>query len=389
MSRVIDRGVLLLVVAAALAWGGAALADPAEADPDYPAAAARFANGQYAAAATRLIELRKRYPADMRLCLLLGDTYERQGFRAAARACYAAVLAVPPDARSGAVAAEAIARVDRLVRGSTTAPADSPMAPAAELSAEQIVAMSVVAAEPVRKKTDHFDIVANNAPLADAIALAAEAALDRQCKALLGGQMFAHRVEITVYATQADFQKAQCAADWAGGGFLYAPQADGSVRRLIALYQVDDQNRFRTSLLSRELPHELAHVVLREYFGQSTCPLWLEEGLATLAEGDGGRSTWGRASELFARQAATPLAEFVDQPKPPEDRPAAFYIQSASWTRFLRTSLSDVQMRQFLSQIKAGAKPSVALGRVLVVDDRPGWLGVLEDRWHTWAAGKP
>ncbi|MDD4889813.1 MAG: tetratricopeptide repeat protein [Phycisphaerae bacterium] len=382
----------LAVLLAAPAWGAnsstSAPADPVDGDADYLAAAASFANGHYGIAIGKLADVLKRYPRHARVQMLLATACERTGQLAAARDLYVATLAGKPDARIEALANERIARLARrpVVRVTT-----APSAPAAqaELTPEQVAAMSVIYPEATRKKTDHFDITTNNPVLADLLAQSAEAALERVRRTVLGDALFPHRVELTVYANQAAFRKAQATADWAGGGFLYAPQSDGSVRRVVMLYQVDEENRFRTSLLARELPHELAHVALKEFFGQAACPLWLEEGLATAAEFDGGRSTSDRMAELLSRQAATPLAEMIDQANGEVDRPAAFYIQAASWTRFLRANLSDGQMKRFLAQLKEGQKPSVALGRSLVLDDRPGWLGSIEDRWHKWAAEKP
>ena len=371
--------------------------DTLSSDADYQAGAASFADGHYQLAIDRLTPLLTRFPGHVRLQMLLADACERAGQLAAARDFYRSAVANSPDGTMGAIATEGLDRLTRQIDSAAAAAAAgrnsvasaSQPADGSDLSADQIAAMSVVGAEPITRRTEHFDITAYNPVLADLLARRVEAVLERARRTALREQLFPHRIELIVYPNQAAFAKAQPVADWSGGGFIYVPQADGSARRIVALYQVDEENRFRTALLSRELPHELTHVVLKEYFGQAACPQWLDEGLACSAEYDGGQATADRMADLLARQQAVPLAEMLDKYKGLTDRPVAFYAQAASWTRFLRSNLTDGQMKDFLAQIKDGVKPSVALGRALVVEDRPGWLGAMEERWHKTVPGKP
>jgi len=358
-------------------------ADPLDADPAFYEAAACFTNGHYDDAIHRLVVLLDRYPRHVRLEMLLADACERTGQVAAARKLYQAVLADKPDPRSEAVAGEAIVRLTRQLQppdavANAGPPPDDPFA----LTPEQVAAMSVVYPQRTARRTEHFDIAASNPTLADLLSQRVEAIFDRVRRTVLGDQLFAHRIELTVYPDQAAFLEALPVAHWCGGGYLFEPRPDGTARRAVLLWQVDEKNLYRTSLLARELPHELAHVVLREYFGQTACPLWLDEGLACMAESDGGRSIADRMAELLDKQAAIPLAEMIDQIQPELDRPTSFYAQAASWTRFLRQSLSDAQMKTFLGHLKDGAKPSVALGRTLFLDNQPGWLDAMERRWH-------
>ena len=375
-----------LIVALALAAGWLVLAalparaaDPLDTDPEYLAVAAMFSNGRYDSAVAGATELLKRYPRHARLLMLLGDACERQGQPAAAARSYRAVLAAKPDARLDAAAAEALARLTQQLG----------RAMRLELTAEQTAAMSVIYPDVTRKRTEHFDIAANNPVLTDLLAQRAERVLESVRRMVLGDQLFPHRVELTVYPNKAAFQKAQPPAQhWSGSGFLFAPQPDGTIRRAVLLYQVDEQNVFRASLFTRELPHELTHLVLREYFGQAACPVWLDEGLASLAEADSGAALADRMTELLTRLTAQPLADMIDQMALPADRPTSFYVQSASFTRFLHATLTDAQMMRFLAQIKDGQKPSVALQRALFLDNRPDWLTTIEDRWHKAVLGE-
>jgi hypothetical protein len=375
-------------------------------DPEFVRASAAFAAGQYAEASAGLARVLERYPRHPWLQMLLADACERAGQWPAARDAYRAALANTLDERSRAIATEAADRVARTIERqatATTAPADL-----YSLTAEQIAAMSVVYPDLARRQTAHFDIRTNNAARADVLAGRVETIFAAVSRPILGDAQYAHRIELVVYPDRAAFLKDQPADAWSGGGFIFTPQPDGSARQVIALYQIDESNRFRTQLFFRDLPHELTHAAVKEYFGsarsvtrttqgaiervegvQPACPLWLEEGLACTNEADGGASADAQMRALLSAQAEKPLAEMIDQIRPKIDVPAAFYAESTSLTRFLRSQLSNAQMKTFLAELKAGNQPSVALGRALVVAaDRPEWLTALEERWHNAVAQK-
>lgn len=380
-----------LVVGALAAVMPALAAEPFANDPEFRASAAAFSAGNYGQAAEGLARLLVRYPRQPWLQMLLADAYERAGRLSEARETYLAALNNELDARSRTVANEAVERVCALIaRNARPAQQPTTMSDLFSMSPAQVAAASVVYPERSHRRTRHFDITTNNPVLADVLAERVDRMFAHFSRPLLADRPFAHRVELIVYPDHAQFSKAHPVADWSGGCSEYVPLTDGSVRRIIGLYQIDAENRFRSRLLSNELPHEMTHVVLREFFGYArrgeggrpACPLWLDEGLAGANEFDGGASADKRMRDLLAKQLTTPLADMIDKVDPAMDRPAAFYAHATSFTRFLRANLSDDQMRTFLSQIKAGHRPSVALGRTLVLDDRPNWLEALEQRWH-------
>lgn len=361
-----------LLVAAAPAWS-----DPLDEDPDFVAAACAFSNNQYDQAISELVSLLGRYPRHWRVQMLLADAYERSGRPLAARKLYDAVLTGNPPGRAQLVARQA---VERLTRQMETNRPDS-----GQVTPRQIAEMSVSFPEQTRRLTPHFEITTSNPTLAGVLAGRAETVLDRVRRTVLGGQLYPHRIELTVFANEKTFRASSVAPHWSGGGFKLTVRPDGTYRRQVLLWQLDDENRFRSSLLTRELPHELAHVVLREFFGQAACPLWLDEGLACLAQDDGGRDMASRMSELLRADAAVQLVDFIDQVNPDLDRPANFYVQAASWTRYLRSNMTDAQMKTFLGHLKDGHKPSVALSRTLFLDNQRNWLSDMEERWHQWA----
>ncbi|MCG3179627.1 MAG: hypothetical protein BIFFINMI_01967 [Phycisphaerae bacterium] len=374
-------------MAAALAGPAvpARAADPLDNDPSFYAAAGAFANGQYEVAIERLANLLSRYPRNARLQMMLADAYEHAGRPSVARKLYQAALTGGLDKRSADIAAEAVTRLAR-----QAAPPAAGSEPAGEdlyaLTPQQTVRMSVVYDQEAQRKTEHFEITTWNPMLSDVLAKRAEAIMEQVRRTVLGGQLYPHRIELVVYSDRNAFLAASQSPHWSGGSFTFRLNADGSARRLIQLYQVDDEHRFRGQLLSRELPHELAHVMLREYFGEQPCPLWLDEGLACSAEVDHGQALAGRMVELLDAEKQLPLADMIDQINPRvEQGNRSFYVQATSLTRFLRSLLTDAQMKELLEQLKEGQKPSVALGRLLMLDNQPGWQVQMERQWFAWA----
>jgi len=80
------------------------------------------------------------------------------------------------------------------------------------------------------------------------------------------------RIRIRLYPSAEQFRKATGAPEWAGGRSSLA-------EREISTWEKD--NAFTNSVL----PHELAHLILREYIGpERDVPLWFVEGVTQWAE---------------------------------------------------------------------------------------------------------
>jgi hypothetical protein len=103
--------------------------------------------------------------------------------------------------------------------------------------------------------------------------------------------------------------------------------------------------------LNAVMPHELAHVLLSNYFVRRPLPLWAEEGLAVLAETPEIRNahrknldTYARRGTLFSTQDIMGMREY-----PTGEQRGVFYAQSVSLVEFLISRRGTPQFMEFLS----------------------------------------
>lgn len=116
------------------------------------------------------------------------------------------------------------------------------------------------------------------------------------------------------------------------------------------------------------LPHELGHIIFREFIGEEvSVPLWFEEGVAMYQEK---ARRWG--SHRAVQQAITrgefiPLAE-LDRMRlgreTPEAVVALYYAQAASVVHFLIKEQGQIRFKRLCSELKAGKNFMDALGSV-------------------------
>jgi hypothetical protein len=108
------------------------------------------------------------------------------------------------------------------------------------------------------------------------------------------------------------------------------------------------------------MPHELAHVLLSNYFVRRPLPLWAEEGLAVLAETPEIRSahlkkldTYARRGALFSTQEIMGMRDY-----PAGDQRGVFYAQSVSLVEFFITRRGTPQFMEFLNlAARQGSEP--------------------------------
>lgn len=236
--------------------------------------------------------------------------------------------------------------------------------------------------------TEHFVIRSHNAKLARLLAERAEDALRRICGVLLGGQAWPHTVDIYVWADREQFQRhAEDAPDYSGGNFTIRYGPEGAVRR-IDLTQRDDEGRFDAVMIDRVLPHELSHLVLHEFFGESHCPLFLDEGLAMLAEAEPDDNRIVLAGTALAAGRHLPLPQLFLTTRSDLDDPAVFYAQAVSFVEYLRDRMSREQFRRFLENIRSGSPVTDALQRALYVPPDEEFLSELARAWQDHAVAQ-
>ncbi len=148
------------------------------------------------------------------------------------------------------------------------------------------------------------------------------------------------RTQVILY-TQSDFAQVTNSHGWVGGLF------DGKIRLPVKNF------RRERSRIQSTLRHEYVHVVVQSLTDR--CPVWLNEGLAQLAEGGSVTSAHAHLREVVGRGAALPT---------PSDIPRSFtgiadanrvrllYAWSESFTEFLKRSYGQGALAQVLHRLR-------------------------------------
>ncbi len=228
------------------------------------------------------------------------------------------------------------------------------------------------------ESSDHFVVRSHNAKLSKLIVVEAEAALTRICKLILGGQDYPNTVEIYIWTDHQDYAShAQDAPEWSGGSYSFATK-DGLIGRRIDLMQLDDRGRFNVLMLDRVLPHEMSHLVTREYFGDAPCPLFLNEGMAMLSESVVDNSRLLLAGAALAGEKKIPLEELFLQTRQDLQDVNVFYAESYSLAGYIHSRLSPAQFKALLEAVKNGCTMDDALHRVLYMpqDNSPDTIRI-------------
>jgi hypothetical protein len=208
------------------------------------------------------------------------------------------------------------------------------------------------AAEPgwTELKVRHFRVYYTGADEAFAAQVAATAETDYARIATdLGFRrsddfwLWEKRINLYIYSTREQFLRATHAPEWAEGQAVYS-------RREIASYQGC------SSFINAVLPHELAHLILRDFIGfGNDIPLWLNEGIAQREETLGDDSMQRLTCALFVQSRLIPLVRLsamtlaeVDASK----RTMDFYAQSATLVSYLIDTHGRDEFRQLCGHIK-------------------------------------
>ncbi len=233
--------------------------------------------------------------------------------------------------------------------------------------------------------SEHFVIYAKNAELAELVSKKAEEALKRICRVILAGQEYPHTVDIYVWANREEYlQHAQDAPEWSGGNFSLRVGQDSTVRR-IDLTQKNEKGEFDTIMLDRVLPHEMCHLVLREYFGDSPCPLFLDEGLAMMAENEIDNERLVLAGTVLGGEDAIPLKRLASIARPDMVDPSVFYAESLSFVEYLHNKLTQKQFHQFIRHVRSGCTVTDAIQRALYLPQKEQFPVALAAAWKEHA----
>lgn len=376
-----NRHILIWVLlgVAGAAWSAAVVKDPPVQSAAIQQALEHLRRGQYIEAERLAVAAASEEDAAGRAWIVAAESLARRGRHAAAVQAYKRFLAACD--RTG-TREYVVAQIGTCQ--ATTRPAKPVGAPSKHLSQADKRALAKVDKEIHTHSSEHFVVRAKNAKLAELLAGEAELALSRICSMILP-QDYPHSADIYVWADHSDYlANAAEAPEWSGGSFTIATH-DGVVTRRIDLTQLDDKGGFSTVMLDRVLPHEMCHLVIKEYFGDAACPLFLNEGLAMLAESELENRRLIIAGSALATSRKIELQKLLVTARGDMGHKGIFYAEALSFTEFLHSRLGTRRFKALLKNVKEGCTVSDALQRVLYVPYDRHFLDSLEVAWETHA----
>ena len=179
-----------------------------------------------------------------------------------------------------------------------------------------------------------------------------------------GSWTWNNRCKIYLYRDLDDYQKNVGAASWSRGHV-------NVIKKEISTYI------WREKFFDTILPHEIAHIIFREFVGYNTdLPLWLDEGVACSQEVDNTeRLLIGRY--LIALKLYIPFEGFSDVRIPDLVMPFIFYSQSAGMVNFLLENFGRKRFVNFCRRVRDKADWKESLLSVYRFSD-------LEEFEKTW-----
>ncbi len=159
------------------------------------------------------------------------------------------------------------------------------------------------------------------------------------------------RAKIYIYQSQSAFTNATGAPHWAKGKASLTKREVAGVQH--------------ASFVRSVLPHELAHLIFRDFVGfKGDVPLWLDEGVALWEEEDGRANYLKIASMLASANKLIPLAKLTktDVRGLKNDKVVQlFYAQSACLVGFLIEQHGSAGFRRMCREIRDGKSLDNAL----------------------------
>ncbi len=164
------------------------------------------------------------------------------------------------------------------------------------------------------------------------------------------------RVKIFIFNDKAQFVKETGLPDWSLGGAVRDEKTFES--KAILTYRQEED------FLDGVLPHEISHLMLRDYFAPQPVPMWFDEGIAQLNEEH--KSAWSKRvlPKILEEGYAFSLQKLFDtqvgrNSKPEEVLP--FYAQSISVIDFLIKRFGKGQFSIFTQKLKLTGSCAAAL----------------------------
>lgn len=161
------------------------------------------------------------------------------------------------------------------------------------------------------------------------------------------------RCKIYLYATREQYLTQTGQSGWSSGSAVL------SRRMILSFYDAPD-------FLESVLPHELAHLIFRDYVGGDMrhIPLWLDEGVA-MAQEKSRREEFDRLiKDVMQTETWIPMTDFMKRDSVaglPGPEAARFYAQARSVVNFILRSLGSDRFIAFCRFLRDGNPAEDAL----------------------------
>jgi hypothetical protein len=184
------------------------------------------------------------------------------------------------------------------------------------------------------------------------------------------------RCRIYLYADQQTYLEETGAPAWSGGFVQYR-------HRVIYSYS------HTATFLSRTLPHEIAHILFREFVGfdNPQVPPWLDEGVAQYAESDKRAGELVRMHQWVSRGLYIPFEQFSQLPGHNASAVQVFYTQASTLVHFFIEIYGRHRFIEWCSHLRDGRSLERALS--FATDGRISDLTALEEDWLTFLFSLP
>ncbi|MDD2752678.1 MAG: peptidase MA family metallohydrolase [Candidatus Omnitrophica bacterium] len=160
------------------------------------------------------------------------------------------------------------------------------------------------------------------------------------------------RCKIYLYPSAKEYQRATGRPSWSGGS------ANITERKI-------DTYLFEKDFLQIVLPHELGHLVFREFVGFNTSlPLWLDEGIACLQEQSSREERLKTVEGLVISGLFIPLERLTMIEANNLMMPNVFYAEAVSVIDFLLKNFGNDKFIEFCRTLRDSKDWKMSLGKV-------------------------
>jgi hypothetical protein len=185
-------------------------------------------------------------------------------------------------------------------------------------------------------------------------------------------------LDMYIYSTAADLQTALDIGGQTAMGGHASPDLGVA---LVSIAPGDNQG----TEMDREIPHELAHILTYELTGErySRLPVWLREGIASMAELSPNPDHARAISLAVEKRALIPITELCGSFPPDMARIFLAYAESVSFTRFISNKYGTTGLVSLIQAYADGLDCEQGAAKVFA---RP--LSQVESDWRASELGE-